>query len=278
MTACDYGAEVPAAQKWSFTAGGQIKQGDDTCLLVASPPSLGSCTSAAAQSVWQVGRANATTAQIKTLEDPPRCLKFIGPSFGIEATGLFLDSCNAEPPVCQQTRCASSALVNELWYLSRHGQLIASYTTVPIPPLAGEGEGEGESGGDSWASQVNPPYCLATAATSSPPREPPLPSFVHGDPDITQCLQVWAGPLSGNDTVVGLVNSCSNGAQVITATWDDIGVSSRFASATGEAQVTCSVRDMYAGKDLPPATGNVSATVGEHDIVALRLACPAPGL
>ena len=29
------------------------------------------------------------------------------------------------------------------------------------------------------------------------------------DVDISQCLQVWAGPLSGGETVVGLVNACA---------------------------------------------------------------------
>ena len=33
----------------------------------------------------------------------------------------------------------------------------------------------------------------------------------------------------------------------------------------------CDVRDLYAGKDLAPATFRLSAEVGEHDIAVLRL-------
>jgi hypothetical protein len=87
MTYCDYGYDVPVAQRWSFTTSGQIKQGSDTCLLATTPPALGSCKSEKA--VWDLGRANETTAQIKTKETPQRCLKFMG---GVEATVSGLPS------------------------------------------------------------------------------------------------------------------------------------------------------------------------------------------
>ena len=261
MTTCDYGEDVPAPQRWTFTAAGQIKQGHNTCLLAQQPPALGSCGSDASR--WDLGRANVTTAQIRTLEATPRCLKFIGGNDGIEATGLFLDTCGTEPPICQQTRCATSTLVNELWYLSRHGQLIASWTIVPIPPLPSSEEAPSVS----WPPvQWNPPFCLASAASAHPPTAPPKPSFVHGDPDISQCLQVWSGPLSGNGTVVGLANMC-NGTHPIAATWAELGLDLG-------SDVTCAVRDLYAGKDLPPAKGSISAGVGEHDIAVFRLTCP----
>ena len=112
MTTCDYDA-IPESQKWIFTAEGQIKQGDDDCLLSSSPPTVGSC--AAPTSKWNLGSAMNTTAQIKTLESPARCLKYIGSHWGIEATGMFLDTCGMEPHLCATTRCASSTLVNELW-------------------------------------------------------------------------------------------------------------------------------------------------------------------
>jgi hypothetical protein len=259
MTTCDYGYDVPAAQQWSFTGEGQIKQGDDTCLLATTPPVQGSCKNVSAK--WDLGSANETTAQIKTMETPQRCLKFIG---GFEPTGLFLDSCDVEPPICKRTRCASSTLMNQLWYLSRHGQLIASWTHVPIPPLTGA-----KLDPVPWKDQINPPYCLASAPAAQGPQEPKKPSFVPSvQPDITLCLQVWSGPLSGNDTVVGFVNSCVNGTQSIEATWAELGIAQSIKM--------CAVRDLYTGKDLPLATGKVSAMVGEHDIAALRLVCPAP--
>jgi hypothetical protein len=268
MTTCDYGEDIPAAQRWSFTSSGQIKQGNDTCLLATDPPTLGSCASGPSR--WDLGRANETTAQIRAVSagtsTTTRCLKYIGGNDGIEATGLFLDSCGVEPAICKETRCATSALVNELWYLSRQGQLIASWTIVPIPPLVVHGGAP--SVAVEWPPvQWNPPFCLASAATKNPPAAPPKPSFVHGDPDITQCLQVWAGPLSGNGTAVAFVNAC-NGTQPMTATWAELGID----QASG---VQCAVRDLYAGKDLPPATGQITATVGEHDVAVFRLTCPA---
>ena len=57
---------------------------------------------------WDLGQANITTSQIKTVAAAgrtQRCLKFIG---GFEATGLYLDECDTEPAICAQTRCASS--------------------------------------------------------------------------------------------------------------------------------------------------------------------------
>ena len=59
--------------------------------------------------------------------------------------------------------------------------------------------------GVPWSKQINPPYCLASNQTSNPPTQPRMPP----DVDISQCLQVWAGPLSGGETVVGLVNACA---------------------------------------------------------------------
>jgi len=280
VTTCDYGYEVPAPQKWAFTADGRIKQGE-TCLLATDPPVMGACTSA--ESRWDLGRANETTSQIKTLPDQQqqqqkkkgelaqqRCLKFIG---GAEATGLFLDSCNKEASICAQTRCASSTLLDELWYLSRHGQLIASWTHVPIPPLgdhdnAAAAAAVAAEDPPSWKSQINPPYCLATNQTQNPPTQPRMPP----DIDISMCLQVWAGPLAGNATVVGLVNSCLNGTQTITTDWSELDGAGAFpAGSLPSGKVTCEVRDLYAGKNLAPATAKLSAEVGEHDIAVFKL-------
>lgn len=175
-------------------------------------------------------------------------------------------------------------------YLSRRGQLISSWTSVPVPPLHGggiassgnsNGDANGNANGDAYGVGIgadgvgwppmawNPPYCLASAETSNPPRPPPKPSFVHGDPDATLPLQVWSGPLSGNGTVVAFVNA-GGGTHPISATWAELGIAGLASGAT------CAVRDLWAGRDLPPATGSLSATVGEHDSAVFRLTCPTP--
>lgn len=117
-----------------------------------------------------------------------------------------------------------------------------------------------------WFNQVDPPFCLATAPSSSPPMEPPKPPPISGG--SLNChtdkptLLAFAGPLSGGDIAVGLANKCT-GSQKITASFKDIGAKSG---------VTYKVRDTIAHKDLPDATdGTVSAMVGEHDISVLRL-------
>jgi hypothetical protein len=162
-----------------------------------------------------------------------------------------------------------STLLDELWYLTRHGQLVASWTHVPIPPLGASTPGRRTqiSPGVRWSDQINPPYCLATNQTEHAPQQPKMPPEV----DISQCLQVWAGPLSNNGTVVGLVNSCLNGTQNISTTWSELGRAlPKFDRPRGTA-MKCDVRDLYSGEDLAPATGTVSAMVGEHDIAVLRL-------
>ncbi|KAL5709882.1 alpha-galactosidase [Ranunculus cassubicifolius] len=63
------------------------------------------------------------------------------------------------------------------------------------------------------------------------------------------CRQVWAGPLSGNRTVVGLWNRCPE-AVTITAKWQVLGL---------DPSISVSVRDLWEHKDI---TGNVEATFG----------------
>ncbi|KAK8651467.1 hypothetical protein V6N13_141068 [Hibiscus sabdariffa] len=70
------------------------------------------------------------------------------------------------------------------------------------------------------------------------------------------CLQVWAGPLSGNRLVVALWNRCSKAA-TITAKWEDLGLE----SSTGVA-----IRDLWQHKDLKEsAVASFSAKVDSHD-------------
>lgn len=166
-------------------------------------------------------------------------------------------------------------LLDELWYLSRHGQLIHSWTRVPIPPLSGDTATDTNNtgslrrrsqSGPSWKDLINPPYCLATNQTENPPTQPVMPPSV----DITMCLQVWAGPLSHNETVVGLVNACLNGTQTVTTNWSELDTVLP-AGALPRLHQKCDVRDLYEGKDLAPATYTLSAKVGEHDIAVLKL-------
>lgn len=261
MTTCDYGEDAPPPQTWGFTPDGRISQDGHTCLLSTDPPTLGPCTRVEAKG-WETGRANMTTAQIKGPDG--RCLNFIGGDDGIEAPGLFFAPCGEESPICAETRCATSSLVSELWYLSRHGQLIASWTAFPVPPIAGAGPGL------DWPPvQWNPPYCLASKETEHPPVAPPKPSFVHGEPNASEPLQVWSGPLSANGTVVAFVNA-GGGSHAISATWAELGID----GATPDTK--CAVRDLWAMKDLSPAIGSLSATVDEHDSAVYRLTCPAP--
>ena len=89
---------------------------------------------------------------------------------------------------------------------------------------------------------------------------PPITASLNCDVEKPTLL-VFAGPLSGGKIAVGLVNKCT-GSHRITATWKDIGA---------KAGASYAVRDAVAHKDLPDASGTVSATVGEHDISVLVL-------
>lgn len=87
--------------------------------------------------------------------------------------------------------------------------------------------------------------------------------------------------LSGDSIAVALVNKC-DGEHKIEASWADIGAKAGQAYKVSACvtlqsirQTVCScrtqVRDVLAHKDLPPATGSVSAVVGQHDVSVLRL-------
>ncbi len=69
-------------------------------------------------------------------------------------------------------------------------------------------------------------------------------------------LHVWAGPLSGNRTILALFNR-SNATAPITGRWRDAGLHPTTA---------CTVRDVWAKKDLPsPRTQLLNATVQAYD-------------
>ncbi|XWS65604.1 hypothetical protein CRYUN_Cryun05aG0127900 [Craigia yunnanensis] len=70
------------------------------------------------------------------------------------------------------------------------------------------------------------------------------------------CLQVWAGPLSGNRLVVAFWNRCSRAA-TITAKWEALGL---------ESSTSVSIRDLWQHKDLKEnVVASFSAEVDSHD-------------
>ncbi|KAG7363639.1 alpha-galactosidase [Nitzschia inconspicua] len=79
--------------------------------------------------------------------------------------------------------------------------------------------------------------------------------------DNDEVIEVWAGDLSGGDIAVVLLNRSSQ-SQIITATFVDIGFTT-FSSVKA--------RDLWAHQDLGIQKDAISATVGSHDVVALRL-------
>ena len=74
--------------------------------------------------------------------------------------------------------------------------------------------------------------------------------------------QVWAGPVSGGEVVVLLLN-IGNGTQTITAGWADIGL------PTG---LRVEATDLWTGKaTAAPVVGSISASVASHDAAVFRL-------
>ncbi|KAA8533984.1 hypothetical protein F0562_031501 [Nyssa sinensis] len=77
--------------------------------------------------------------------------------------------------------------------------------------------------------------------------------YVAGTDD---CLQVWAGPLSGHRLVVACWNRCSKAA-TITAGWDALGL---------ESCTRVSIRDLWKHKDVAgDVVASFSARVDAHD-------------
>lgn len=140
-----------------------------------------------------------------------------------------------------------------------------TWTKGPLPPAPSPHPSPppGPAPND-WYDAVDVPFCLASAPSSSPPKEPSKPPAITASlscNEATPTLVVVAGPLSGGGIAVGLSNKCS-GNHTITATFKDIGAA---------AGTTYKVRDAVNHVDLADATDHVSAMVGEHDIAVLRL-------
>lgn len=90
-----------------------------------------------------------------------------------------------------------------------------------------------------------------------------MSSTLSDGEDDKGALEVWAGDLAGGDVAVVLLNR-SPQAQLITAMFEDIGICPCCTKAV-------KVRDVWAHQDLKMQEHNVSAVVGSHDAVALRL-------
>ena len=59
-------------------------------------------------------------------------------------------------------------------------------------------------------------------------------------------------------------------ARTISTDWAELDKALPPGSSPRQ-HMKCEVRDLYAGKELAPATFRLSAEVGEHDIAVLRL-------
>lgn len=71
-----------------------------------------------------------------------------------------------------------------------------------------------------------------------------------------ECLEVWAGPLSGGKIVVALWNRCAI-SDYITAKWEDLGL---------EPNVSVVARDLWEHRNLPDSyMGSLEALVDSHD-------------
>merc|ERR1712187_527041 len=102
-----------------------------------------------------------------------------------DGTKLFTETCLDEPAECSSKRCANSVRVRQLWFMTKDGQLISSFTDQHIPPVP--------TASRNGPALINVPKCLATVPNASPPQPPEPPPSV----DSTLPLQVWAGKLSG---------------------------------------------------------------------------------
>ncbi|MHB8287392.1 MAG: glycoside hydrolase family 27 protein [Caulobacteraceae bacterium] len=73
--------------------------------------------------------------------------------------------------------------------------------------------------------------------------------------------EVWSKPLTGGGRALVLLNRGKT-PEPITVHWGDLDL---------PAHLTAKVRDLWLAKDLPSATGAVTATVPSHGVVVLRI-------
>ena len=284
-TGCVSGNDAPSLSGIVNSSSGNGHSDGDGADKVGS---LLSSTAAAQRQMWYTGRANETLSQIRvpsisrgnTFYDKTRdtfaehndeassggqCLAFDGVHLGIKP-------CAVEPAACATSRCKYSALVEQLWYRSAHGQLISSFTAFsgapPVPPQVRH---------SPWRRRrkyllnhhrrrrivaslpENMPWCLATEK-SPPPKviEPPLAV------DASLPRQVWAVPLVDGSVAAVLLNA-GNVTHNVTASWSALGLS----SGTG-----ASVMDLWTGKNTTISAGGgdaITLTLRPHQCAALRL-------
>ena len=191
-------------------------------------------------------------AQVRDITDAKSCLTF-------NSSSLHMAPCRVEhgdkhtpnPTGCRDGNCRFSGIVDQLWYLNSLGQLTSAITNIP-------------NGADQLIPMIpdfapNTPWCLTSSSNTPVAPIPTPPPAV----DVSQPLQVWAGPLSGGDIVVLLFNR-GNTTEDITASWSDIGLNS--------SAIVVDVLDLWTGQARPsPVTGSLTARVASHDCSVFRL-------
>ena len=150
---------------------------------------------------------------------------------------------------CRDGNCRFSGITYQLWYLNSLGQFSSAITNI-------------ENGANQLLPLIpnfpsNTPWCLASTPNAAAPPAPPPPAVNSSMP-----LQVWAGPLSGGEVVVLLLN-IGNSTTTITASWADIGLQSGLS-----AKAT----DLWTGKARAvPMVDSIRASVASHDSAVFRL-------
>eukprot|EP00727_Mastigamoeba_balamuthi_P008469 m51a1_g4244 putative alpha galactosidase (516) ;mRNA; r:186781-188844 len=142
---------------------------------------------------------------------------------------------------CQESR-------NQAWYAGADGTIQTKMNGFCLDTRYAAVQTDECNGGDSQRWEVEPDGTIRSRGACL--------TAVDGQ----ELLQVWAGPLAGNEWAAVLFNRASTG-QNITARWKDIGVPSRKAA----------VRDLWAHKDLGAFVDSFTAFVPTHDVVMIRI-------
>ena len=74
--------------------------------------------------------------------------------------------------------------------------------------------------------------------------------------------QGFAREMADGSTAVVLLNRADHGSATLTATWASLGL---------KPGVTCRARDLLGKRDLPNATATLTAVVGSHGAMFVRL-------
>jgi alpha-galactosidase len=251
---CSFGAAA-ATQRWRIVpvpgGGTALANADGKRFLARDAGSkavvVSECVAVGCggAALFDVGRANETLSQIRDAEDATSCLAYDGTSLHMEACRVETgDAANASD--CWEHNCRFSSLSDQLFYLNSLGQLSLAWTNFQAP-----------RGLPPRVAATNIPMCVVAegGAQQGPTPLPPPPAVNSSQPH-----QVWAGPLSGGDVALLLLNT-GDAAANITAWWADIGLErGAFARAT----------DLFTGRTTTE-TSSLAATVATHDVAAFRL-------